>query len=571
VRALAGTFVLSLVLAACAPSQPTGASPAPGSPAAAATATAAPTPKQGGTIRITTNQEPDTLNPLFGGGLRVANTVIQSVFNGLWVPNEKGEYEPDLAAEVPTVQNGGVSADGKTVTVKLKNNVKWADGKPFTAHDVKFNYDVVLSPDTTIGKTTMRNLETFTVKDDFTMEWKFKEVFPAYLTLFSYPGGIVPKHAFEGVAMKDMSKHEFGRKPFGTGPFRVTEWAAASSITLEPNANYHKGKPRLDKVIFRITPDKNTQLAQMRANETDLLVDLAETDAVEIEKISGWKVLSVPGLTADRFFLNTAEPGNAAGTKPHPILSDKSVRQALQLAINKQEIVTNVLLGKTTPAAAEYPKGLHWAAPPLDPSKFDQEAAKKLLDDAGWKAGADGIREKGGKKLSLTVTGVTGNTLRDNVAALIQAYWKRVGVDMQIKNVAASALVGSWEQNGVVQRGNFDIAFYGVTVGVDPRSVSVRFHSDQIPRDEPGKTGGSNNMRYRNAEIDKLADEADRTLDIQKRKANYIKIQEIVAQDVPIIYLYYRANIEAMSDKIVGPRSHPLRWITWNLHEWGLK
>lgn len=558
---------LALVLAACAPSQPpAGASPAAGSPAAAAT----PAPKAGGTVRITMNQEPDTLSVIFGGGLRVTNTINQTIYNGLWVVDEKGEFQPELAAEVPTVQNGGVSADGKTVTVKLRKDVKWADGKPFTAHDVKFNWDVILSPDTTVGKRTMSQIEAFTVKDDFTFEWKFKSVLPSYLLLFSYTGGVAPKHAFDGVAMKDIAKHDFWRKPFGTGPFRVTEWQAASHITLEPNPNHFKGKPKLDKLIFRITPDKNTQLAQLRAGETDIAVDLAESDIPEIEKVAGWKVFSVSGTNSDRFFLNNAEPGVADGSKPHFALSDKKVRQALQLGINKQELVDKVLFGKTTVATGEYPKGSPWAAD-VAPSKYDPERAKQLLEEAGWKPGADGIREKAGKKLTLTVRGVTGNKLRDDVAALIQAGWKKIGVDMQTNNVAASALVGSWETNGVVQRGTFDIAFYGTSPSVDARAFWDRFHSDNIPRDAPGKTGGSNNMRWRNAEVDKLSEQAEATLDVAKRKADYAKVQQIVAEEVPIIYLYARANLEAVSDKVVGPKSHPTRWLTWNVHEWGLK
>jgi peptide/nickel transport system substrate-binding protein len=407
------------------------------------------------------------------------------------------------------------------------------------------------------------------VKDPYTIEWKMAEVFPAYLTLFSYPSGIIPKHHLEAVPLEDLGKHEFSRKPFGTGPFRVTEWQAASHITLEANPSYWKGKPKLDKVIFRITPDKNTAIAQLRANETDVVLDLAESDSPEIEKVAGWRILSVAGLTSDRLFLNLGEPGVADGSKPHPVLSDKKVRQALELGINKQELVDVVLFGKTKVASSEYPVG--WAAPNIAPSKYDQEAAKRLLDEAGWKAGADGIREKAGRKLSVTVSGVTGNKLRDDVAALIQAGWKKIGVDMQIKNVAAATLVGEWAANGIVQRGNFDIAFYGTSPSIDPRSVSVRFHSDQIPRDEPGKMGGSNNMRYKNPEVDKLAEEADRTLDQEKRKANYIKIMNIAAEDLPIIYLYYRANIEAQSDRLVGLKSHATRWITWNIHEWGMK
>jgi peptide/nickel transport system substrate-binding protein len=132
--------------------------------------------------------------------------------------------------------------------------------------------------------------------------------------------------------------------------------------------------------------------------------------------------------------------------------------------------------------------------------------------------------------------------------------------------------VGEWEAGGTVQKGKHDIAFYGFTPGIDPRSsVSARFHSDQIPRDEPGKRAGSNNMRFRSAEVDRLADEADATLDLEKRKSNYVRIMQIVADEVPIIYLYNRANIEVVHQNVVGPKSHPFRWLTWNTHEWGLR
>jgi peptide/nickel transport system substrate-binding protein len=552
--ALAGTI---LVAAACGPAQPAGPAPA-----------ADPTAKAGGTIRVTLNQEPDTLNPLFGGGLRVANTVMQTVFNGLWISDEKGAFQPDLAAEVPTVQNGSVSRDGKTITVKLRNDVKWADGKPFTAHDVKFTYDI-----SRVNSSTLRNNFTdMIVKDDHTLEWRMSQVFGAYLTLFSYPSGIVPKHAFpEGISSADMQKHEFGRKPFGTGPFRVTEWQAASHITLEPNPSHFRGKAKLDRLIFRITPDKNTQLAQVRAGETDIAVDLIETDTPELERLDGWKVFSIAGPTSDRLFLNLAKPGDPADNSvPHPILGDKNVRKALELSINKQELVDKILLGKTKVATSEYPIG--WAAPNIAPTKYDPAEAQRLLEQAGWRAGADGIREKGGTKLSLAINSTAGNKLREDVEALLQAGWKRVGIDLQIRNQTAAVLVGEWTAGGTVQRGKHDIAFYGFTPGIDPRgSVSVRFHSDQIPRDEPGKQSGSNNMRFRNPEVDRLVDEADATLDLEKRKANYARVMQIVADEVPIIYLYNRANIEVVSNKLVGPKSHPFRWLTWNTHEWGLR
>ena len=541
----------------------------PTSQAAQPTAQAAAQPTSqptGAQVRITLNQEPDTLNPFYSG-LRATFTVTQAIFNGLVVVNEQGDYEGDLAAEVPTIQNGGVSPDGLTITYKLRQGVKWADGQPFTADDVKFTFDAIMNPANTIsGKSVYGKIDSLTVKDPYTVELKMKEPYAAYAEFFSYPVGILPKHALGSLA--DLNKADFNRKPFGTGPYRVTDWQAANYIQLEANPNYYKGAPKIGRVVVRIVPDKNTQLAQVRANETDVAVDLNEADAVEVDRIAGWKAFAIAGLTSDRLFLNLAEPGVADGSRPHPILGDKRVRQALEMGIDKQQLVDKVLSGKTKVATSEYPVG--WAAPNLEPSKYDVESAKRLLDEAGWQVGADGIREKDGRKLHLTISSTSGNTLRENVEQLIQAGWKAMGVDLEIKNATAAVLVGEWSENGLVQRGNFDIAYYGFTPGIDPSgTISPRFHSKQIPF-EGNQGEGDNGMRYRDPQVDQWIDEADRTLDQARRKELYGNVMRKIADDVPIIYLYNRANVEAVSQRVQGPRSHPFRWLTWNIHEWSL-
>jgi peptide/nickel transport system substrate-binding protein len=349
----------------------------------------------------------------------------------------------------------------------------------------------------------------------------------------------------------------------------VTDWQAANFIQLEANPNYHKGAPKIGRVIVRIVPDKNTQLAQLRANETDVAVDLNEADAVEIEKISGWRPFAIAGLTSDRFFLNLAEPGVADGSRPHPILGDKRVRQALELSINKQQIVDRVLFGKTQVASSDYPVG--WAAPNLPVSTHDPERAKTLLDEAGWRMGSDGIREKEGRKFKISIASTSGNTLRENVEQLVQAGWKAIGVDLEIKNATAAVLVGEWSENGLVQRGNFDIAYYGFTPGIDPSgTISPRFHSARIPH-EGNQGEGDNGMRYKDPQIDTWIEEADRTLDQERRKELYGNVMRRVNEDVPIIYMYNRANVEAVSQRVTGPKSHPFRWLTWNIHEWTIQ
>jgi peptide/nickel transport system substrate-binding protein len=550
IRLVLVVCVLMGVLGACAPREANPANPSAGD----------------GLIRITLNQEPDSLNPFYTG-LRASSVVMQTIYSGLWVVDPNGEFQPELAAEVPTVQNGGVSPDGLTITVKLRPDVKWADGRPFTAADVQFTWEAIMNPkNTTLGKSTYGKIRSVDVFDDTTVQLSMNEVYGAYLTLFSYPQGVIPKHALSG--LDDLNRAEFNRKPFGTGPYRVTNWSAASDITLEANPDYFKGRPKIGRLIFRIAPDKNTQLAQVRANETDVAVDLAESDAVEIDKITGWTSFAGAGLTSDRLFLNLAERGVADGSRPHPILGDKRVRQALQLAIDKQQLVDKVLFGKTKVAASDYPIGM-WS-PGIAPSPYDPERAKQLLDEAGWTAAASGTREKDGRPLKLTISSTSGNRLREDAEQLIQAGWRAVGVDTDIRNVAAAVLVGEWSANGLVAKGDFDIAYFGYTPGADPRtSVSLEFHSREIPREE-NQGEGDNGMRYRDPQVDAWIREADATLDLTRRKALYDNVMRQVADDVPVIYLYNRANVEAVSRRVLGAQSHPFRWLTWNVHEWTL-
>ena len=409
-------------------------------------------------------------------------------------------------------------------------------------------------------------IDSLTVKDPYTVELKMKEPYAAYAGLFSYPIGILPKHALD--SLPDINKADFNRKPFGTGPYRVTDWQAANYIQLEANPYYFKAVPKINQVVFRIVPDKNTQLAEVRADETDVAVDLTEDDAVQVDQIPGWKSYAIAGLTSDRLYLNLGQPGDADGLQPHPILGDVRVRQALQMGIDKQQLVDKVLDGKTQVASSDYPVG--WAAPNIAPTTFDPDAAKQLLDDAGWRIGSDGIREKDGQKLHLTIASTSGNTLRENVEQLIQAGWKSIGVDLEIKNAPAAVLVGEWADNGLVQRGNFDIAYYGFTPGIDPSgTLSPAFDSSQIP-DEGNDGEGDNASRYRNPQVDQWLDAADRTLDQSQRKTLYGNVMRQVAQDLPVIYLYNRANVEAVSQRVQGARSHPFRWLTWNIQEWSL-
>lgn len=274
---LAVGAVLLLTATSCAPTG--GGGPAPASPAG--TGAAADGPSRGGTLVLAIWQEPNTMSPLHGTQT-VISVATLPVLEGLLSPDPEGNYVPELASEVPTLQNGGVkvSSDGKKmdVTYKLKPGVTWSDGKPLTSADVKFTWELILKDKKVTSKEGYTKIEAVDTPDERTAIVRYSEIYAPYAGRF---GMLYPKHLLDGV--EDVTKHEYARKPLGTGPFMVTDFKPADSITLERNPNYReKGKPYLDKLILRSVPSREAALAQLKAGEVQAMWNLLEAQLPEL-------------------------------------------------------------------------------------------------------------------------------------------------------------------------------------------------------------------------------------------------------------------------------------------------
>jgi peptide/nickel transport system substrate-binding protein len=333
---------------------------------------------------------------------------------------------------VPAAENGGVSADGKTITWKLKKGVTWSDGKPFTSKDVLFTYNVYMNQDNPIPiRTGYPEIAPVTTPDDSTVVVAYKNIYAAYKEHFPR---ILPEHAFAGDTL--IEKKDFNRAPLGTGPFKFKSWASGDNITLERNPNYRdKDKPYLDGLVFKIVPSREAAIQAFKAGEIDVLWNLIEANIPEFEAMSDAVIQPTASSRVERLILNTSCPSGPQQSDPkcpHPVLGDLRVRQAIELAIDKKALVDKLLFGKTTVATSALPGG--WFSPQLSASEFNPQGAKQLMDEAGWQPGADGIRAKDGVRARIEYGTTTGDRLREQTQRVIQEQLREIGIEVEIKN-----------------------------------------------------------------------------------------------------------------------------------------
>lgn len=557
----------SVLLAACGG----GAAPAPATEVPAAPATEAPAaeapagPVSGGIVVIGSPQEPGTLNPALASA-SIEDAISSFIIEGLVMVDDQGKYAPVLAESLPEV-----SEDGLVVTYKLKKDVKFSNGEPFTCTDVKFTLDAILSDLSQASTSGYADIDSLECPDDYTAVATFSQVYAPYLRLFSY---IIPKSAGD---LASMDTWEFNRMPIGTGPWMLKEWKAGDSLTLVKNPYYREpGKPYLDSLIIRILPSRETGMQLLGTGEIQVLWDLVEADFPALEAMKDKGVTYGAAVTGENELLvfNLADPGVDApedpAAAPHPILSDLRVRQALQMAIDKQLIVDTLLSGNVRVGTSVLPTGEF--ACPQEPSKYDPEAAKKLLDEAGWVPGKDGIREKDGKRLSLKITSTAGNQIREQTEQVLADMFKQIGVELVIENVPSDVLFAGWDSNGLRKHGNFDILLYTTGPGIDPDShLFGNYHSARIPT-AANKGAGNNYSRYINADVDGWIDDASYITDVNARRELYCKVAEQINKDIPRVYLYERLLISGYRENLQNFKVSPgPSDFAWGSQDWWLK
>jgi peptide/nickel transport system substrate-binding protein len=512
-----------------------------------------PTPRRGGQVIVGTSQESINYNPLTFVNTGPESATQFLMFDGLWKINDKGELVPNLAIEVPTVNNGGVSKDGLQWVIRLRKGVQWHDGQPFTAKDVKFTWETSMNPKVAVrSRSGHDRVQSFETPDDYTCKIRLKEPFAPYDLVWQMTH-IIPEHVLSKAP--DINTAPFNTvNPIGTGPFKFVEHVGGDHITVEANKAYHGGAPYVDRVILKLVPDLTVLFTQFKTGEIDA-VDIhgilperyAEAKTLPDRKIYTW------GLQECEFiYFNNAKPQ----------LQDKRVRQALYMAMDIDTMLKTIYYGVHV-RTLSYLRPDHWAYNPnLKRYPFDPERANRLLDQAGWQRGSDGIRAKDGVRLSFTNSTTAGNKTREQAQAFLQQAWKQIGTEMQIKNMPAAVVWGEY-----TTQSQFDtlLVAWGNAIASDP-DVASRLHSKQIPVEV---SSGANYVRYKSTAADRLMEEGVRVTDRNKRREVYWKLQEVLYDELPWAPIY--AWNEIMGTKAKLQNYKPNIYVEnnlWNASEW---
>ncbi len=525
------------------------------------------------TATVLLPEDLSTMNPYTTTAL-ITMQVVPAVVEPLVGVDPDGQYYPILAREVPTVANGGVSEDGRTVTWRLLDGVVWSDGTPLTADDVVFTYEAATTGTDSVRAGAFAAIEAIEAVDDTTVEVRYGEYNSSYLDQFQW--GILPRHATGDPA--DMSTWDFNRAPIGTGPFALAEWRTGDRIILEANERVREGRePHLERVVFMVVPSEETRAAMMQRGDADVMLwpgtNLRDVwDATDLVNLD-----TAPEIWILRMFLNLGERGNPVeGQAPHPILGDVRVRQALAYGIDYDLLIDVLAEGRVLRATSPFQLG--WYACELDGYTYDTERAAALLDEAGWVMGDDGVRvaqgaphAPDGTRLSVEMVGYSDFRLLEQTMLVIGDLYRDLGIATEVRTVEMSVLFGGWSDRAARKTGDFDILVYDTGTGINPQlHVFDLLHSSSIPREENDGAGG-NYARWSNARADELLELGGTSPDLDERRAAYCEVAELVHDDVPQIFLYQFAGGHAYASRLQGFETSTWAGLVWNIADWHLE
>ncbi|MBC7637466.1 MAG: peptide ABC transporter substrate-binding protein, partial [Acetobacteraceae bacterium] len=530
----------------------------------------------GGALKLLWWQGPTLLNPHFATGTKDQDG-SRVFYEPLASWSSDGDLIPVLAAEIPSRANGGLAADGKSVTWKLKQGVKWHDGKPFTADDVVFNWEYARDPATAaVTSGTYKDIQVAKI-DDFTVKITFPVAKPFWAEAFvSSANTIIPKHLFAAYTGAKSRDAPTNLVPVGTGPYLFKEFRPGDLLTGVINPNYHMAnRPHFDSIEMKGGGDAvSAARAVLQTGEYDFAWNMQVEDEVLTRLEKGGKGRVVLALTAniEHIQLNTTDPnaevdGERSSIKTvHPAFSDKAVRDAMALLVDRESI-EKFIYGRTGIATGNYLNN-----PPRFQSKntskeFNIDKANDILEKAGWKKGADGIRAKDGKQLKfLYQTSI--NQPRQKTQAIVKQSCQKAGIELEIKAVSATVFFSSDVANPDTYPHFYtDLQMYTTGPSAPDPGVWMQSYLSREVATKANKWQGRNVIRYRNPAWDKLYDEAEAELDPIKRAAMYITLNDMVIADRAVIPVVYRPAVAAAALKLSFRLSG---WDSYigELHDW---
>ena len=513
----------------------------------------------GGPLKVLWWQGPTLLNPHFAVGTKDQDG-SRLFYEPLAAWDNDGNLQPKLAAVIPTKENGGIAADGKSVTWKLKQGVTWHDGKPFTADDCVFNWQYAKDPAT--AAVTIGSYQDVIVEkvDQYTIVVKFAKPTPFWADAFVGTRGMqIPKHLFEEYIGAKSRDAPTNLKPVGTGPYMFKDFKPGDLVTGVINPNYHQAnKPHFDSIEMKGGGDAvSAARAVLQTGEFDFAWNMQVEDEIlsRLEKGGKGRVQVTPGGNIEHIQFNTTDPwtevdGERSSIKTkHPTLSDPAVRKAIALIVDNKSIEQHIY-GRTGPATRDFLNNPARFRSKDNPIEFNVDKANDILEKAGWKKGADGIRAKDGKKLKF-VYQTSINQPRQKTQAIVKQAAQKAGIDMELKSVTASVFFSSDVANpDTYTKFYCDLQMYTTTMSQpDPQVFMNQFTSWEVATKD-NKWQGRNITRWRNEEYDKVFRASENELDPVKRTAMFIKMNDMVVQNLAVMGVVQRPTVSALNLKL---------------------
>ncbi len=494
-------------------------------------------PQQGGSIIMGTIGEPSNLLPYMATD--ASSSEVSGLLHTSLLENDKDMNVVACAAESWEVLDGG-----KRISFVMKDGMQWEDGAPLTAEDVEFTYRLMIDP----GTPTAYAADFLMVKEfRRTGRLSFEVVYdtPYARALLTWLQPILPRHVLE---KENIAATKYARHPLSAGPYVMEEWVSGSRITLRANERYFKGRPYIDRVVYRVIPDGTTMFLEARAGRLDYISlspqqYLRQTQGKEWDE--NWRKYKYLAGVYTYVGLNLKSP----------FFRDVRVRRALSHALDRNAIVKGALLGMGEPAFGPYKPGTWQYSRTLRPYPHDPEKARSLLSEAGWKPGKDGILEKDGVPFAFTLLVNQGNDERIKVAVILQQMFRRIGISIKIRTVEWAAFIKEF-----VNTKKFDALILGWTISNDPDLYEV-WHTSAI------SGHGLNFISYSNPEADALLERGRITQEQQERKKIYDRFQEILHEDQPYLFLYVPYALPMVRARVRGIEPAPAG-ISYNFDRW---
>jgi peptide/nickel transport system substrate-binding protein len=552
-------LVFSLVLSACAPAtqapaveQPAAEEPVAEEPAAEEPMeeptevpmeepTEAPMeepaePAELKTATITFYEEPDTLNEFYTSMYfaMLAHDLLQLSF---WRYDDNLDLSLELATEVPSMENGGISEDGLTITIPIREDVFWTDGTPVTAHDYVFTYEMIMADGNAVQTRYPYDtyVESVTALDDYTVEIVMNEPYVAWAVGFNQ--NWLPKHILEPVfeAEGSIDNADWNRDQSVTnGPFKLKEWQAASHLILEANDEYWRGRPILDQIFIRIVPDDEAQMASIKAGDVDIGVYMTAADKPDIDDLPDVDLVPAGGGGwVESWFFNLISEDLAAENElqaGHVGLQDKLVRRAIVQGFDREGLIDSLFYGLyKVPAVFWYDSP--YEDPSIEPWPYDPEAAMALLEEAGWvDTNGDGTRDKDGVELVIQYSTTAGNELRESTGLVFQQQMAEIGIGVEILNYSYDVIWNGYGDEGPVALGEYDISEWSTYSWDFPDPNTGDWLCDEIP--SPDNPAGGNWQGVCIPEMDDLFAQQAVTVDQEARTQLFYEIEAIMHDEM---------------------------------------